>query len=144
MDQDIDDLRTQFLDVVFDESTFEVDGEKIRAYAIACGETDPRFTDPDHDDFQAPPTYVSTLEGRQWLPADFPRPGGVGMDAGKSVEWMAPIRAGSTLTGKSHVHDIYTKTGRSGRMVFVVTRMELRDQDGTHVANNDTSAVFRE
>ena len=66
------------------------------------------------------------------------------MDAGKGVEWMAPIRAGATLTGKSHMHDIYTKTGRSGRMVFLVRRMELYDEDGTHVANADTRTVFRE
>ena len=56
----------------------------------------------------------------------------------------APIRAGATLTGKSHMHDIYTKTGRSGRMVFLVRRMELHDADGTHIANADTRTVFRE
>ena len=57
---------------------------------------------------------------------------------------MAPIRDGATLTGKSHLHDIYTKTGRSGRMVFVVRRMELCDENGTHVANADTRTVIRE
>ena len=66
------------------------------------------------------------------------------MDAGKRVEWIAPVRAGVTLTGKSHLHDIYTKTGRSGRMVFLVTRMELFDPEGTHVANADTRTVIRE
>ena len=42
------------------------------------------------------------------------------------------------------MHDIYTKTGRSGRMVFLVRRMELHDADGTHVANADTRTVIRE
>ena len=66
------------------------------------------------------------------------------MDAGKGVEPLAPIRPGQTLTGKSHLHDIYTKTGRSGRMIFLVTRMELFDESGTHVANSDTRTVIRE
>jgi len=48
------------------------------------------------------------------------------------------------LTGESMVHDIYTKTGRSGRMIFIVSRMELTDQDGTKVAVADTRIVIRE
>ncbi len=144
MDQDIEDMRTRFLYEEFDETSFEVDADNICGYAKACGEQDPRFTDPSHHDFQASPTYVSTLAGERWLPDEFPRPEGVGMDAGKAVEWKAPIRAGTTLTGKSYVHDIYTKTGRSGRMIFVITRMELVDDEGIHVANADTSSVFKE
>ncbi len=144
METDIEELRSGFLNEEFDEVTFEIDGERFAEYALSCGEQAPRFTDPAHADFQAPPTFVSTLVGGRSLPVDFPRLGGVGMDAGKGVEWMAPIRAGATLTGKSHLHDIYTKTGRSGRMIFLVTRMELFDEEGVHVANADTRTVMRE
>ena len=77
------------------------------------------------------------------LPENLPVKGG-GMDAGKGDEWKAPVKAGATLTGRSHLHDIYTKTGRSGRMVFFVTRMELFDADGTHVANSYTRTVIME
>ena len=144
MDEDIEQLRSQFLNQEFDEVTFEIDATRIKEYAKACGELDPRFTDPSHADFQAPPTFVSTLVGGRSLPGNFPRPKGVGMDAGKSVEWMAPIRGGARLTGKSHLHDIYTKTGRSGRMIFLVIRMELYDENQTHVANADSRTVIRE
>ena len=144
MDEDIEVLRDQFLNKEFDEVTFEIDGTRFSEYAKACGELDPRFTDPSNDNFQAPPTFVSTLVGGRTLPGNFPRPKGVGMDAGKGVEWMAPIRHGVTLTGKSHLHDIYTKTGRSGRRIFLVTRMELFDPDNVHVANADTRTVIRE
>ena len=51
---------------------------------------------------------------------------------------------GSTLTGKTHLHDIYTKTGRSGRMIFVVSRLEFYDADGVHLANSDSRIVMRE
>ena len=144
VDEDILELRERFLNRQFDEVKFEIDGERCAEYARVCGEITPRFTDPRDPDFQAPPTFVSTLVGGRSMPPDFPNLGGMGMDAGKGVEWKAPIRAGDTLTGRSHLHDIYTKTGRSGRMVFLVTRMELRDQDGTHVANADTRTVIRE
>ena len=144
VDQDILDLREQFLNREFDEVTFEIDGARFAEYAKVCGETAPRFIDRNNPDFQAPPTYVSTLVGGRSMPPDFPNLGGMGMDAGKSVQWKAPVRDGATLTGRSHLHDIYTKTGRSGRMVFLVTRMELYDEAGTHVANADTRTVIRE
>ncbi len=136
-------MRDGFLNTEFDTITVEVKADNIAEYARACGETDPKFTDTTHEDFQATPTFVSTLMGGRMLPGEFPRPSGVGMDAGKMVEWMAPIRGGVTLTGRSHLHDIYSKTGRSGRMVFLVTRMELFDGD-THVANADSRMVIRE
>lgn len=144
MEADIDALRATFLNREFDEATFEIDGQSFSEYARTCGEQDPRFTDPNDPNFQAPPTFVSTLVGGLSLPPDFPEIDGVAMDAGKGVEWMAPIRDGATLTGKSHLHDIYVKTGRSGRMVFLVRRMELYDEDGAHVANADTRTVIRE
>ncbi len=144
VDEDIQNLRARFLNQEFDEVTFDIDGARFAEYAKVCGETASKFTDPADPDFQAPPTFVSTLVGGRSLPPDFPNLGGMGMDAGKSVEWKAPVRGGATLTGRSHLHDIYTKTGRSGRMVFLVTRMELYDQAGTHIANADTRTVIRE
>ena len=142
-EHDIDDLRERFLNREFEERTFEIIPEETVEYAITCGETGARFTDPSHPNFQAPATYPSRLAGRA-TPEDFPDLGGMGMDAGKGVEPLAPIKPGQTLTGKSHLHDIYTKTGRSGRMIFLVTRMELYSEDGTHVANSDTRTVIRE
>ena len=90
VDQDIQELRDEFLNREFDEVTFEIDGTRFAEYAKVCGETAPRFTDPNDADFQAPPTFVSTLVGGRSMPPDFPNLGGMGMDAGKSVEWKAP------------------------------------------------------
>ena len=144
VDEDIQALRERFLGREFDEVTFAIDGARFAEYAKVCGETAPRYTDPTHPDFQAPPTFVSTLVGGRSMPPDFPNLGGMGMDAGKGVERKAPVRHGATLTGRSHLHDIYAKTGRSGRMVFLVARMELRDEAGEHIANADTRTVIRE
>jgi len=145
MSLDIDALRAEYLNKDFDEQTFEVaDAEKLAAYAISCGEQAPRYTDPAHPDFQAPPTYPTSLRPGRRLPDGFPKLPGLGMDAGKAVAPMQPIRPGTTITGRSHLHDIYTKTGRSGRMVFFVIRMELYDDGGAELATADTRVVIRE
>ena len=144
MEQDIEEVRAKFLNHEFDETTFVFDAQKMAAYARACGETAPRFTDTDHPDFQAAPTFVSSVTGGRSMPPDFPRLGGMGMDAGKGVEPQKPIRPGVTLTARTHLHDIYTKTGRSGRMIFLVSRMEFFDPDDELVTIADTRQVIRE
>ncbi|MCP4036774.1 MAG: MaoC family dehydratase, partial [bacterium] len=55
----------------------------------------------------------------------------------------APMRPGDTITGRSQIHDIYEKTGRSGPMMFVVHRMEFTNQDGVKVAIVDWRVVMR-
>ena len=142
MDADIAALRQKYLNWDFDEKTFAIDAAVTAEYARLCGETAPRFLDPSHPDFQAPPTYVANFSGGRLLPKGFPRLG-LGMDAGKGVECLLPVRPGK-ITGKTHVHDIYAKTGRSGRMVFVVTRIEFYDARGRHLVNSDSRMVMRE
>ena len=66
------------------------------------------------------------------------------MDAGKAVTAIKPIRPGVPLVGRQHLHDAYTKTGRSGRMVFMVIRLELFDPDDVQLDDADTSIVIRE
>jgi len=144
MDADIEALRAEYLNKDFDEKTFEIDPARFVDYAKACGETESRFLDPNDPDFQALPTFPCCLMGGRSRPAGFPTFGGIGMDGGKSVEPIKPIRPGVDLTGKTHLHDIYTKTGRSGRMIFLVSRMEIYDPDGVHLANADTRIVIRE
>jgi hypothetical protein len=140
---DLEALKAEFLNIEFEEQSFELKTAKVVDYALACGELASRYTDPEDADFQAPPTFASSLQRGRGLPDNFPKLPGLGMDAGKAIESIAPIRPGH-LTGKTHLHDIYAKTGRSGRMVFLVTRMALFDDEGVHLANADTSIVIRE
>ncbi|MEQ8860295.1 MAG: MaoC family dehydratase N-terminal domain-containing protein [Pseudomonadales bacterium] len=141
---DIEALRQRFLNEVFDEQYFELTAEQIVDYASACGELAPRYTDPADPDFQAPPTFPTSFRPTRRLPDGFPKLPGLGMDAGKAVAPRAPIRPGVRLTARTHLHDIYTKTGRSGRMTFMVTRMEIYDPDETLLADADTRIVIRE
>ncbi|MCP4418855.1 MAG: MaoC family dehydratase [Chloroflexi bacterium] len=111
--------------------------------ATGCGETEARFLDPNAPGFRAVPNYASNFHGRRNLPENFPANRLRSFDAGKCVESFAPIRPGDTITGRSHIHDIYEKTGRSGPMMFIVHRMEFTNQDDVKVAIVDWRLVMR-
>lgn len=144
MQADIDELKENYLNLEFDRKDFVLDPERVATVARMSGETLPQFTDPSHPDFQAPPAFIASLSAGRHLPIDFPKLGGIPMDGGKAVTCIAPVRPGHPLTGRTHLHDIYDKSGRSGRMIFMVSRMEIFDDRGTHVATSDSRMVVRE
>lgn len=141
---DLEAIRTEFLQQVFDETRYLPEPEKLAAYARGCGEQAPQFTDPGHADFQASPTFASSLHAGRRLPKGFPKLPGLGMDGGKAVTNHAPIRANVPLIGRSHIEDVYAKSGRSGTMTFIVLRMNLYNETDELLATADTSMVIRE
>ncbi len=141
---DIEDLKARFLNQDFDAKEFVLDADKIVTVARASGETRPQFTDPEDPDFQAPPAFLCSLASGRHLPIDFPSLGGIPMDGGKAVTCHAKVPAGKKLIGRTHLHDIYDKKGRSGRMILIVARMELFDESEQHLATADSRMVIRE
>jgi len=123
----------------FDRTVFApVTKEAIVEYASTSGE-------PAPNDVTAPPTFVVRLRGHRWMPENMPKNlGRAGFDAGKDIEFGAPVRVGDVLTAVSSVHDIYEKTGRTGRMIFLVSRMELYDSEQVLVSIIDSRLVIRE
>jgi hypothetical protein len=141
---DVDELKTQFLDFEFDVAALEIDAQAAAKVARVSGEARAEFLDPEHPDFQALPAYIGSIVSGRHLPIDFPNLGGIPMDGGKAVACHHPVRAGVPLTGRTHLHEIYDKSGRSGRMVFIVSRMEIFDEGGLHLATSDSRMVIRE
>jgi acyl dehydratase len=142
MEIDVEALKRDWAGFTFDTAEFEAVASDLVGFALACGESAKRYTDPTDPDFQAVPNYPSRYVGRRILPDKFPRlGGGYGFDAGKCVTPLAPIRAGDKITARSQIHDIYTKTGRSGTMLFIVHRMEFQNQRGEPVAVVDWRMV---
>lgn len=120
-----------------------VSADEIRAFTSAIGETNPLHTDEaaakagPYGGLTAPPSFaVSFRNGRHFF-EHVPRFGKAGFDAGKDIEFVAPIRPGDSITLSSHVKEIYEKTGRSGSMVFVVIRSTLTNQRSEVVAHID-------
>ena len=115
--------------------------EEIHEFAAASGETDPRYTG---DDAIAPPTFCVCFGGKIFFHPGIPRSLLItGFDAGKDIMFGAPIRVGDVIRTKSAVHDVYEKTGRSGTMVFIVSRQTLVNQHGEMVAVIDNRFVCR-
>ncbi|MGH7785265.1 MAG: FAS1-like dehydratase domain-containing protein [Candidatus Binatia bacterium] len=135
----------------FDHTVFAAVTEaQILAYAAAYGETDPLYTDPvaagrgPHGALVGPPTFCLRLRGQHFMPREMPRNlGRSGFDAGKDIEIGVAVRAGDVLTSSSTVHDLYEKTGRTGRMVFIVFRTTVTNQRGETAAVIDQKMMFR-
>ncbi|MEM9564711.1 MAG: MaoC family dehydratase N-terminal domain-containing protein [Actinomycetota bacterium] len=143
-DVDVAAIRADWAGTEFETATFEIDATRLVDWAAACGETDPRFVDPDHPDFQAHPNFTACLGTGRMLPEDFPRFGdGFGIDGGKTVDVHGPVRPGDTLTGRASVHDVYDKTGRSGTMVFIIHRMDFANEAGETVSTVDSKMIRR-
>jgi hypothetical protein len=135
---DIAAIRKDWVGRVFQELDIVVDRERMLEWAISAGETDPRFIDPDHPDFQASTAFPTHINVARMLPDDFPKFGsGRGIDGGKSIEWQSPMRAGDHLHAEVQIADVYEKTGRSGTMVFIVNRMTFTNAEGAPVATVD-------
>ena len=139
-----EELKAQFANVVFDETSITLDPERLLKIAAGIGEQRAEYTDSEHPEFQATHTALGAIVARRMLPVDFPKLGGIPMDGGKSVNIHAPVRPDVELSACSRLHEIYDKKGRSGRMIFIVVRMDLLDPQEVCVATIDSKIVIRE
>ena len=128
----------------------EVTSEMIANYCRAMGETNPLYSDEEaakagpHGGVIAPPGLLSALSfGRRGLDPKV-KFGNTQFFAGSRLESYEPMRPGDTITATTRVKEVYPKTGRSGTMVFVVSRTSYRNQDGREVAATEQSQVHRE
>lgn len=141
---DIEELKRNYLNLEFARRDFIVEAEKSAIVARISGETRPEYTDPSHPAFEVFPAYIASLSSGRHLPIDFPSLGGIPVDGGKAVTSIRPVPADVSLNGRTHLHDIYDKSGRSGRMIFLVSRMEIYDGSETLLALADSRMVIRE
>ena len=64
------------------------------------------------------------------------------MWAGSRLEFLEPLRVGAEITRVSTIRDVKVKSGRSGSLVFVTVRHEVRDGLGT-VLTDEHDIVYR-
>lgn len=129
---------------------FDVTAETILDFCRAIGETSPLCTDEaaarekGYRGIVAPPTFSTIFVNRLQFPDIQLKFGSVRFLAGQRVEALAPIQAGDSLSGTSHLKEVYPKTGRSGTMVFIVWETIFSNQSGEKVASVQESYAARE
>ncbi len=128
---------------------YEVGREKIREFALAIGDHNPAYHDPEaakalgHPDVIAPPTFpviVSFLASRQLIgdPA-------LGVDYSRVVHgeqrfaYTRPVRAGDRLTAVLTVDNIRQAAGND----LLYTRIEISTVDGEPVVTAYQTTVVR-
>jgi len=127
---------------------FEVTKEDILSFCEAIGDTNPIFTDEvaakagPYLTIIAPPAFYTSIRTGQGLDPKLSY-GNLTLNAGQHWEFSAPIRPGDVITARTKVHEIYEKTGRTGRMVFLVRRTTYTNQKDEPVAVADASMVYR-
>lgn len=128
----------------------EVTLESIASYCEALEETNPLYTDPawaesegPYGGIVAPPGILNTARLRPG-PDPQVRFGDQSFMAGSRLETFAPIRPGDTIDAFTQVKEVYEKTGRSGRMAFIVRRTRYANQHGVDVAATEASMVQRQ
>jgi acyl dehydratase len=125
------------------ETRMRVEAGKIREFARAVKDDNPAYA--AEEGAPAPPTFLMTIA--HWIDPTRSRPG-VKLDyrrllhGEQEFEYLGPIRAGDLLTARSRTKDVFEKEGRrGGRMLFVVTETEFRNQRGEVVAYTRNVAI---
>ena len=128
-----------------DPFTMTVERGKIREFARATMSSDAEYL--DNPVSVIPPTFLTTTSF--WNPPGRSIFASVKMDlrrllhGGQEYTFHGPPpAAGTTLTVRTRVDDIYEKVGkRGGTMTFVITVTEFRDETGRLVAEARSTAI---
>ncbi|MEK2489425.1 MaoC family dehydratase N-terminal domain-containing protein [Kitasatospora purpeofusca] len=128
---------------------YEVGREKIREFAVAVGDANPVYRDPEaakalgHPDVIAPPTFpiVLTMRASGQVVQD-PE---LGLDYSRVVHgdqkfsYTRPVRAGDRLTVSVTVDNIKSLAGND----VLTVRGEVADESGEHVVTSVMTLVAR-
>ena len=142
-------LKTDAVGKTYDPQTYAVGREKVREFASAVGEEDPRHHDVEaareagYDDVVAPPMFAVVFAGRAMGPALFDPDVGIDFSrmvhGGQEFVWSEPVCAGDTITTQTTFKDFSEKDGRK----FYVFESVSENQDGQEVARGTWTNIVR-
>jgi acyl dehydratase len=130
-------------------ATYAVGREKVREYAWATGETDPRCLDLEaarsagFDDLLAPPMFAAVNCAPAIGPALLDPE--VGLDFARMVhgaqrfDWHAPVVAGDEITTEA----AHESTNERGGLTFFVFTTRSANQDGELVCEGRWTNIVR-
>jgi acyl dehydratase len=127
----------------------DVEKGAIRKFAEALGDGDPIYHDEQaaqaagFKTIPAPPTFLCTFR-TQALPDLKIQFGRVRLNGGNEYEYYQPVYAGDTITVTAKYADVSERSGRTGKMVFVITELTFKNQRGEVVAKGRNTGIMRE
>ena len=144
VDESIDFDRSQ-LGVEHVLGTWTITRDMIVRFARATSDADPRYDgEGSGETLMAPPTFCNALTsggGRPDIKLAF---GNAQLFAGQAIDCIELVREGDTLTATTWLKDVYAKTGRSGKMAFMVWETVFTNQHRCQVVRVRESYVQRQ
>jgi acyl dehydratase len=122
--------------------TMPIEWSKVRELARAIRDPNPLYFDPELakkecGGIPVPPTFLQVAAfwmGAESMPTanfDLRRI----LHGEQDFEFLKPVFVGDVLTGTSRIADVYEKEGgRGGKMTFLITEIEYKNQKGETVA----------
>ncbi len=130
-------------------TAYAVGREKIREYAAAVGETDPRYHDVDaarsagYADVVAPPMFAVIYAGRSVIPALFDPELGIDfamlVHGAQEFRWGPVVVAGDEITTTATV----TEVSERGGLGFYVFGSVSENQRGENVCTGTWTNIVR-
>jgi acyl dehydratase len=130
-------------------AVYAVGREKIREYALATGESDPRHLDPEaaraagYADVVAPPMFAAVYSMPAVGPAILDPEAGIDfarmVHGGQSFTWHEPVVAGDEITTEAELDE---QTERGGLRFFTFTSVS-RNQRGETVCEGRWTNIVR-
>ena len=142
-------LKTDAVGKTYPPTSYAVGREKVREFASAVGEEDPRHHDPDaareagYADVVAPPMFAVVYCAGAMGPAIFDPD--VGMDFARMLHgsqefvWGEPVCAGDAITTETTVKDFSERDGKK----FYVFESVSKNQDGQEVVRGTWTNIVR-
>jgi len=122
--------------------TMPIEWSKVREFARAIRDPNPVYFDPELAKIEAggipiPPTFLQVAafwQDSESVPTaqfDIRRI----LHGEQEFEFFKPIYVGDVLTGTARIADVFEREGgRGGKMTFMVTEIEYKNQKGEKVA----------
>jgi len=122
--------------------TMPIEWSKVREFARAIRDPNPLYFDPELAKKEVggipiPPTFLQVAafwQDAESVPAasfDIRRI----LHGEQEFEFYKPIYVGDVLTGTARIADVFEREGgRGGKMTFMVTEIEYKNQQGEKVA----------
>ena len=142
-------LKSDAVGKTYPPVTYAVGREKVREFAMAVGEEDARYHDPEaareagYADVVAPPMFAVVYSGRAITPALFDPEVGIDfarmVHGGQEFAWGPPVVAGDEIATEVAVKDVAERGG----MEFYVFESRSTNQDGETVCTGTWTNIVR-